>query len=199
MALIALGWFGARYTPERFGGVAAGLTGSGPVFSSVQSVEPDAAGNVHISVDQVRRHVVTGDLGDPQIQQLLLEAMREESNPGVRAESIVVLENRTGSEQVRQALVDAATHDPNAGVRLRAVEGLKPYADNPSVRSTLTGVLLKDENAGVRMQAVELLSAHHDDSIIGALQDAVQKEHDLYVRGRCRDLLQAMKASVGTY
>jgi hypothetical protein len=49
------------------------------------------------------------------------------------------------------------------------------------------------------MQAVELLSAHRDDSIIGALQDAVQKEHDGYVRGRCRDLLEAMKASVGTY
>jgi HEAT repeat protein len=76
---------------------------------------------------------------------------------------------------------------------------LKPYANDPSVRSTLTGVLLKDDNAGVRMQAVEMLGAHRDDSIIGALQDAVQKDHDSYIRGRCRDLLEAMKASVGTY
>ncbi len=197
MALVALGWFGARYTPEKFGGIRAGLTG--PMFSTVQSVEPAAPGKVRIAVDEVQRRVVDGNMEDPRIQAMLMNALREESNPGVRVESIGVLQNSADSEEVRQALIDAVSHDPNAGVRLKALEGLKPYAGDAAVRKTLANVLLKDDNAGVRVQAIDLLTTHHDDSIVGVLQDVMQKEDDSYIRTRCRDLLEAMKASVGTY
>jgi hypothetical protein len=197
MALVALGWFGARYTPEKFGGIRAGLTQ--PMFSSVRSIEPGDSGKVQIAVDEVQRRMVTGTLGEPRIQQLLLDAVHEESNPGIRVESIGVLKNSADSEDVRRALIDAVSHDPNAGVRLKALEGLKPYAGDPSVRKTLANVLLKDDNAGVRVQAIDLLTAHHDDSIVGILQDVMQKEDDGYIRTRTRDLLQTMKASVGTY
>jgi hypothetical protein len=197
IALVALGYFGARYTPEKFGGIRAGLTQ--PMFSSVQSIEPGDSGKVHIAVDEVQRRMVIGSLEEPRIQQLLLNAVREESNPGVRVESIGVLKNSADSDEVRRALIDALSHDPNAGVRLKALEGLKQYAGDPSVRKTLANVLLKDENAGVRVQAIDMLTAHHDDSIVGILQDVMQKEDDGYIRTRTRDLLQAMKASVGTY
>ena len=197
MALLALGFFAARYTPEKFGGVRASL--AEPMFSSVRSVEPDPSGKVQIAVDEVRRHVVTGTLQDPAIQDLLLTAVREESNPGIRVESIGVLKSGADSAEVRQALVDALTHDPNAGVRLKALEGLKSYAGDPAVRKTLANVLLKDDNPGVRVQAIDLLTAHHDDSIVGVLQDVVQKEDNSYVRTRTSKLLEEMKASVGTY
>ncbi len=197
MALIAVGWCGARYMPAKFGGVQAGL--SQTMFSTVQSIEPDSSGKIQIAVDDVRRHVVSGSLGDPRIQALLLSAVREEANPGVRVESIGALRNSPGSEDVRRALVDAVSHDPNAGVRLKALEGLRQYAGDPSVRKTLANVLLKDDNPGVRVQAIDLLTDHHDDSIVGVLQDVMQKEDDTYIRTRCRDLLQAMKASVGTF
>jgi hypothetical protein len=197
MALVALGWFGARYTPEKFGGMRAGLTE--PTFSSVQSVEPGSSGKIQIAVDEVQRRVVSGNLADPRIQELLLSAVREESNPGVRVESIGVLKNSADSEEVRHALIDAVSHDPNAGVRLKALEGLKQYAGDAGVRKTLANVLLKDDNAGVRLQAIDLLTAHHDDSIVGVLQDVMQKEDDKYIRAQCRNLLQTMRASVGTY
>jgi len=197
MALVALGWLGARYTPEKFGGMRAGLTQ--PMFSNVQSIEPGDSGKIQIAVDEIQRRVVSGNLADPQIQKLLLNAVREESNPGVRVESIGVLKNSADSEAVRQALIDAVSHDPNAGVRLKALEGLKQYAGDATVRKTLANVLLKDDNPGVRVQAIDLLTAHHDDSIVGVLQDVIQKEDDGYIRTRARDLLQTMKASVGTY
>jgi HEAT repeats/Putative zinc-finger len=197
MALVALGWFGARYTPERFGGVRADL--APPMFSNVQSVQPDNSGKVQIAVDDVQRHVVSGTLDDPRIQQLLLSAMREESNPGVRVESIGVLQNGADSEQIRQALIDAVSHDPNAGVRLKALEGLKPYAGDAAVRKTLANVLLKDDNPGVRGQAIDVLTAQHDDSIVGVLQDVMQREDDDYIRSRARNLLLEMRASLGTY
>ena len=197
MALVAVGFLAARYTPEKFGGVRSGL--SDPMFSSVRSVEPDSSGRVQIAVDEVRRHVVSGALEDPRILELLLTAVREEANPGVRVESIGMLKNSADSEQVRQALLDAVTHDPNAGVRLKALDGLKQYAANAAVRKTLANVLLKDDNPGVRVQAIDLLTTHHDDSIVGVLQDVVQKEDNSYVRTLTSKLLEQMKASVGTY
>jgi len=63
-----------------------------------------------------------------------------------------------------------------------------------------------DDNAGVRSGAIDVLSAHHDgpgvqsdDSIVGMLQEVVQQEDDNYVRARVEQLLEAMRASVGTY
>lgn len=197
MALVALGFLAARVTPERFGGMKAGL--SEPMFSNVRSVEPDASGQVRISVDEVHRRMVSGALGDENIQQLLLEAARSEDNPGVRVESIGLLKNKVDSEDVRNALLDALTRDPNPGVRLKALEGLRPYAGNKEVRKTLASVLVKDDNAGVRVQAIDLLTTHRDDSIVGALQNALQYEDNTYVRAQCERLLAEMKASVGTY
>jgi hypothetical protein len=190
MALVALGFFAGRLLPEK----------SEPLFSSVRSVEPDAAsGRVNIAVDETRRRMVSGLAQDPRIETLLLDAIREESNPGIRVESIGILQNNADSQQVRQALIDALTRDPNAGVRLKALEGLKSYAGDPVVRRTLANVLLKDDNPGVRVQAIDLLTAHHDDSIVGVLQDAVRKEDNPYVRTHCGRLLEEMKASVGAY
>jgi HEAT repeat protein len=82
---------------------------------------------------------------------------------------------------------------------VKALEGLKPWAGQPDVRKTVADVLLRDENPSVRVQAIGVLTAHHDDSIVGVLQDAVQKEDNGYVRAQCQRLLEAMKASVGTY
>ena len=197
MALVALGFLAARVTPERFGGMKAGL--SEPMFSNVRSVEPDASGQVRISVDEVHRRMVSGALGDENIQQLLLEAARAENNPAVRVESIGLLKNKVDSEDVRNALLDALTRDPNPGVRLKALEGLRPYAGNKEVRKTLASVLVKDDNAGVRVQAIDLLTTHRDDSIVGALQSALQYEDNTYVRAQCERILAEMKASVGTY
>jgi hypothetical protein len=190
MALVALGYFGARLFPS----------GSEPLFSSIRSVEADAAsGKINIAIDETRRHIVSGVAQDPRIETLLLNAVREEANPGIRVESIRILKNNADSEEVRKALIDSLTGDRVADVRLKALEGLKAYASDPVVRRTLANVLLKDDNPAIRIQAIDLLTAHHDDSIVGTLQDAVRKEDNSYVRTHCGRLLEEMKASVGTF
>jgi anti-sigma factor RsiW len=208
MALVALGFVAARYTPEKFGGVRAAL--AEPMFSHVRSVEPNASGQVEIAVDETRRHVVSGALQDRQIQELLLTGVRDGSNPNVRVESIRVLHdsvlansggpgNTDATLVVRQALLGSLEHDSSAVVRLRALEGLKQFAGDPAVRNTLANVLLKDDNANVRAQAIDLLATHHDDSIVGILQNAVQREENGYVRAQCLRLLAQLNASAGTY
>lgn len=200
MALVAIGFVGARYTPEKFGGVRAAL--AAPVFSSVRSVEPNPSGGVQIAVDETRRNVVSGSLDDPRIQELLVNGVTDGSNPNVRLQSIQVLHSagaNSDSDQVREALIGALEHDPSPKVRLKAIEGLKQFGGQSDVHAALANVLQKDEDATVRAQAIDLLSAHSDDSLVGPLQNAIQKEDDPYVREQMRQMLEQFKASVGTY
>jgi hypothetical protein len=200
MALVAIGFVGARYTPEKFGGVRAAL--AAPMFSNVLSVEPSPSGQVQIAVDETRRHVVSGALDDPQIQELLVNGVTDGSNPNARLQSIQVLHSagaNSDSDQVRQALIGALEHDASPRVRLKAIEGLKQFGGEPDVHAALAYTLQKDDDATVRAQAIDLLSAHRDDSMVGVLQNAIQKEDDPYVREQMRLMLEQFKASVGTY
>ena len=200
VALIALGFFAARFTGSwPAGGTSfAGFTPDAMV-SSIRSVQPDKTGNVQISLDETRRRVVSGRLDDHNIQRLLMAAAREQDNPGVRVESVELLKDRGSSAAVRSVLLEAVTHDPNPGVRLKALEGLKSFAADADVRKTLAQMLLKDQNAGVRIQAIDLLIANQDAATVSTLQTLIGKEDNNYVRMRCQNALRNMNASVGTF
>jgi hypothetical protein len=202
LALFAMGWFAAR-TPQ----IASLLPGSSfassanqaGMISTVRSIQPDPSGGVLISVDDTQRRVVSGGLADENMRKLLLAALRDDANPGVRVESVSLLKNLAGSEDVRNALLEALQHDDNPGVRLKALDGLQQFSYDPSVRRVLSSVLMSDANAGVRIQAIDLLTSRHDDSIVGILQNLVRKDDNDYVRLRCERALQEMNASVGTF
>jgi anti-sigma factor RsiW len=196
VALVAVGFLAARFTGA--GVPASSLSPAGEVFSTVRSVEPDSSGRVQIAFDETRRRVVSGPTGDRDIQRLLLAAARED-NPAVRVESVDLLKSRADSGEVRDALLNAVAHDSNAGVRLKALDGLKPLAGDPQVRKTLAQVLLADDNPAVRMQVVDLLVSQRDDSMVGVLQNLVQKEDNNYVRLKCEKALKDMNASIGTF
>ena len=199
MALVAIGFLAARFTLSNPGGVTTmSMAPSDNVFSTVRSVQPDASGRVQIAFDETRRRVVSGDLEDQAIRQLLLAAAREE-NPAVRVESVEVLKSRAATSDIRDALLNALANDPNPGVRLKAIEGLKAVGDDAAVRRTLARVLMADDNPAVREQAVDLLVAHRDESTVGMLQGVVQKDDNSYVRMKCEKALKEMNASVGTF
>jgi hypothetical protein len=198
VALVAIGFFAARFTGMN--GSNAGITPAGnDVFATVRSVQPDSAGNVKIALDETRRREISGRMDDPGIQRYLVAAAREE-NPAVRVESVGLLQGRSASADVREILL-SAVRDPVVGVRLKALEGLRSLAGDPEVLNTLSQVLLTDDSDAVRMQVVDLLSpaAHRNDSVIGVLQNAVQREDNSGVRLKCQRVLKELNASVGTF
>jgi len=196
VALLAIGFCTARFLVPR--PELSKSPASDQVFNTVRSVEEDHAGHVQIAFDEVRRRNISGRMEDQNIQRLLLAAAREE-NPDVRVQSVDLLKNRSDSSEVRDALLNAVAHDPNAFVRLKAVEGLKPLAADPAVRKTLAQVLLSDDNSAIRMQVIDLLVEHRDPSIVGVLQDLMQKEDNSYVRLKSEKALKDMNASIGTF
>lgn len=193
VALVALGFFGARLAPPP---AAAPFE---PVASRVRYVEPNNQGQVQIVLEETRQRVMSGDMQDAGIRRLLLAAARESSDPGVRVETMDLLKSQGQSVEVRRALLHAVQHDTNAGVRLKALEGLRNFASDEDTRRVLAQVLLTDTNPGVRTQAVDLLTASNEPDIVGVLQELMAREENNYVRLKCQKALHEMNASVETF
>lgn len=205
LALIAMGFFAARMLPPSILNTGTGpdtrigTANLAPVTSRVRYVEPSQAGKVQVVIEETRERVLSGNVDDQDIQNLLLAAARDPQDAGLRVDSVNLLKSSRECPEVRKALLYALQHDSNPGVRLKALEGLKNSAADPQVRQTLTQVLLSDGNAGVRTQAIDLLIQHKEDRMVGVLQELMRKEENGYVRMRCQKALHEMNASVETY
>lgn len=197
VALIAIGFFGARLTMRTTPGIVT--ESPDEPYHTVRSVQsdPEHAGAVVITFDETRRRQKVGRMDDPDIRQLLVAAAHED-NPAVRVESVDLLKGQGRSLDVRDALLNAA-QDPNDGVRLKAMEGLRTISFDPDVRRVLAQVLRADANTAVKIQAIDLLSAHRDDSVVGLMQSLVQREQNGSVRLKLEKALREMNASVGTF
>lgn len=196
MALVALGYFGARM-PGLPGNESTAELAQGA--ARVRYVEADATGNVRIVVDETRPRIVAGRADDPQVQRWLLAAAREANDPGLRAETVALLQGGVEAVDVRRALVAALESDPNAGVRLKALEGLRRHAGEPATRQALMRVLNADDNPGIRTQAIDLLTENSprllDAQTVGMLQQLMRREENGYVRQRCEKALRMANAS----
>jgi hypothetical protein len=205
LALVTVGFLGARAVPE----LGLGFTGMSLMDSGAQrvrSVEPGPHGAVQIVLDETRQRIVSGDLDDQNIRVLLLSAAKDPSDPGLRYETVGILNDRAQAAEVRDTLIYALQHDENAGVRLKAMDGLRPFVQQPEVRKALSGVLLSDGNPGMRTQAIDLLtkgvgesSNGLDRDVIGTLQELMNRENNAYVRQRGERVLQLVNASQETY
>ena len=206
LALLSIGFFGARLLPNLGLGVSD-MSMVDPGAQRVRSVEPGPNGGVQIVLDETRQRTVSGGLDDQNIRVLLLSAAKDPSDPGLRYETVGILNDRAQAAEVRDTLIYALEHDENAGVRLKAMDGLKPFVQQPEVRKALSGVLLTDGNPGMRTQAIDLLTQGVGDStnnaldrdIIGTLQELMNRENNAYVRQRGERVLQLVNASQGTY
>jgi hypothetical protein len=194
LALVALGFFGARWTAPK-----PSANATEPAVLRVRYLEPGPSGRVQLVVDETRQRTLTGTVNDERIRGLLLAAARESSDAGLRAESMDLLGGQSAAAEMRPVLLYALQHDPNPGVRLKALDALKQYGGEADVRAALTRVLLADDNPGVRAQAIDLLVDHKGGMAAGVLQEVVQKENNSYVRLRCQRALEDMNASVGTF
>jgi Putative zinc-finger/HEAT repeats len=208
LTLVALGFGVARMIPSSAFGGGPFEMGMVEPASRVRYVEPASDGKVQIVLDETRQRIVSGDPNSQKIRVLLLSAAKDPSDPGLRAETVDILNGSAQSSEVRDALTFALLHDQNAGVRLKAMEGLKGFAQQPEVRAAMTQVLLTDSNPGLRTQAIDLLTkalnqdtpaVSYDRQVIGAMQELMQRENNAYVRQRCKAALEAVKASTETY
>jgi hypothetical protein len=160
-------------------------------ISDISRVASDPkTGGVRITMDAERRVTLEGSLDDPQIQQVLVYAIKSYDNPGIRRDTLDALRSRTDNPQIRQALLYAMQHDPNAGVRLEALEAVRNMPFGDDVHTALLEALEHDTNPGVRVAAVDALTDHsekagYDLHTAHALEQLANTDRNPYVRLKC--------------
>jgi hypothetical protein len=201
LALLALGFMGARLMPNFLSSPALGVAEA--AMNRVRDVQTSSDGRVRIVVDETRQRTLSGGVDDNRIRGLLLEAARDPNDAGLRQQSLSLLHARAESADVRDAFIYALQNDQNAGVRFNAMQGLKGFAAQPEVRSVLSRALLSDPNPGIRMQAIDLLTegpgSNMDRQTVGTLQELMLREDNAYLRQRSQKILEALNASTEIY
>jgi hypothetical protein len=160
--------------------------------SGISSIAQQPGSNqVTIKYDTVSPQEAHGSLGDPNIQQLLLYAARNNFNAGVRMDSVNLLTQQPNNIHVREALLYALRYDSNTGVRLKALDSLGPYVkDDVQVRDAVLESLMSDANPGVRIEALRLLEpVRADGSVRIVLQRLAAKDENRYIRSQARTLI----------
>lgn len=166
-----------------------------PSLASVSGISSIAqqpgSKQVTIKYDTVSPQEAHGSLGDPNIQQLLLYAARNNFNAGVRMDSVNLLTQQPNNIHVREALLYALRYDSNTGVRLKALDSLGPYVkDDVQVRDAVLESLMSDANPGVRIEALRLLEpVRADGSVRIVLQRLAAKDENRYIRSQARTLI----------
>jgi hypothetical protein len=171
----------------------------------VRDIQPTGQDGVRIILDRVQQQEVTGRIDDDAVRQLLLAAMQNSNDPGVRVDSVEMLQHQSGSD-IREALLNSIKSDSNAAVRIKALEGLRQFTSDRHTREAIESVLKHDSNPEVRAEAVDiLLPAERSVEIVTpdvlmTLQDILSSERqDDYVRSRSLEVLRALGASTPIY
>jgi len=178
-------------------GIAGGTLG-GARISSISQVAPDPeTGQLHITLNAEKGMTLQGSLDDPQVRQVLVYALKNYDNPGIRLDTLNAIGRDGGGDPVvRDAMLYALEHDSNAGVRLQALQTAARSKWAPETAQALVEAAEKDSNAGVRGAAVDVLvqhvSANHDEDLVPALERLAAQDSDRYVRLKSETALQQL-------
>jgi HEAT repeats/Putative zinc-finger len=184
-------------SPRSFGGSiqATSVPLSGMRINAITQVapSPSAKGQIRITVDAERRVTLEGSLDDPHIRQLLVEAVKSYSNPGIRRESLDALQAGASNPSVREALLYTLEHDPNPGMRLKAIQTVQEMDWSPQVRRALLTALKPGNNPGVRVAALKVLVDRADASSLPVLKRLAANDPDRYVRLQCLNAVRRLQ------
>jgi hypothetical protein len=206
--LLFLGFTAGRYlqatgSPNLVAGPFTEM-GLFPSNSQIRDIRTGSDNRVRVIVDQVLEREISGSADDAVVRKLLLAATKNSADPGIRVDSVEVLNGQLGGD-VRDALLYSVSHDANPAVRLKAVDGLRNFAGDPVTRDTLKYVLQTDADPGVRTEAINVLiptnqSVQVTPELATALQQVLRSEQENdYVRMRCLQVLQQMNPSLDIY
>ena len=186
-----------KVLPASGGGVppsfAAADLGNSRIRGISRVVPDPQTGEVRITLDAERRLTLEGSLDDPRIQQVLVYAMKNYDNPGIRRDTLDALRAGSDKPNVREALLYALRHDPNAGVRLEALETAQGMEWAPDVRQTLLETLQHDANPGVRVAAINVLVEHSDEEVLPVLEQLAASDRNASIRLKCVRAVRKLK------
>jgi hypothetical protein len=156
-------------------------------------------GEVEFSFDAVSPVHVKGNINDPKIQNIISLAMVNGDNPGVRLNSINLINSNTSGvidKDIRLAVINVIKNDPNPGVRREALKLMKKIPYDDEIKSTLLYVLQFDKNTSMRIESINLLmdaqkEGHNfskDD--LNIFRTKLKQDNNVYIQYRVKSVLK---------
>lgn len=154
---------------------------------------------VEFNFDATKQVKITGDLSDVKMQKLFTYSILNESNPGVRLNTINIINNKPeGSvdKDIKAALIIAATKDENPGVRQQALKVLKKYPFDESIKQAYLQILINDASSAMRIEAINAIMEADkkgipvDDEIKSVLKAHLLQDDNNYIQIKAKKLLE---------
>jgi hypothetical protein len=163
--------------------------------SRIRDIQTGSNNQIRIVVDRIQQQEVVGSIGDEAVRRLLLTAIKDPADPGLRVDSVELLKGQDGAD-VRDALLYTVRYDENAAVRLKALEGLRRFRDDRATHEALRSVLQYDSSPAVRSEAIDVLVPMSGPlkvtpELASTLEEIARSERDDdYLRTRCLQVLR---------
>ena len=174
-------------------------------ISNVRFIDADASdGEVEFTFDAIAPVRIKGSINDDRVQKVLVHALLNDQNPGVRLRSVNAFASQAHNlklpdPQVKKSLIAALKSDANPGVRKEALRVLLTFPFDEEIKSAFLHVLLHDKNAGLRIAAINSLDSvrivgqHSDNEFLDVLKEKMQSDENNYVRIRAKAVLQEVR------
>ena len=158
-----------------------------------------AGGEVEFSFDAVSPVHVKGNINDPKIQNIISLAMVNGENPGVRLNSINLINSNTSGvidKDIRIAMINVIKNDPNPGVRREALKLMKKIPYDDEIKKTLLYVLQFDKNTSMRIESINLLMDAQKDGHtfnkddLNIFRAKLKQDNNIYIQYRVKSVLK---------
>jgi hypothetical protein len=176
----------------------AALTEEDARIRNIRIIDPNPDDDqIEFSFEAVKEVRINGSLNDKKIRNILMYAAMNGSNPGVRLNSLNVLNNSDNYDKdVKEAIISAAKYDDNPGVRREALKFLKTFPFDQEVKQSYLYIILNDTSTAMRIDAInELVQASSKGSELNNEEVEIFREKLLtdendYIRYRARTVLE---------
>lgn len=171
-------------------------------ISNIESIQydPDTR-RVSMKLNTINDITIQGNLEKPEIQHILVQALRTEERPDIKLKTVRALQHtKSLNENVLNALSELLDKEENPGIRLKAVKMLTTIPITPSIKQilaqVLVRVLLNDSSAAIRIEAFKGLSKFDNGATISVIYDAARNDSSEYIRNKARQILERVENPV---
>jgi hypothetical protein len=169
-------------------------------ISNIRLIDPDPTDDqVELSFDAVKQVRVSGSISDEKIRSVLMYAMMNGNNPGIRLNSLNLLNSSSGTpydSEIKEAITSAVKYDDNPGVRREALKVLKNFTFDQDVKRSYIYVILNDTSSAMRIEAINgLVEAGRNGMVLSEEEQKIFRERLLqdensYIQLRARTVLE---------
>lgn len=154
---------------------------------------------IEFSFEAVKEVRMKGSIHDEQMRGMLMYAVMNGNNPGVRLNSlnaINAVSQNYYDDDIKGAIISAAKYDNNPGVRREALMVLKNFPFDQEIKQSYIYVIFNDTSSGMRIEAInELIGAAKKGTALNneereMFRDRLLTDNNNYIRLRAKAVLE---------